>query len=213
MLEQTPIQSPFVLLSGKPEFVTTPVFEDILGDKLTAFAPNTTGIPYRKGRNSMSMEIIKQLYDIGNLFDEISNIDEVRKVFFAISQTELNYRNKNTLTPLDVLDDILQTALCISTRGQSGNCPFTDIQQGINRIKSYIFSEKYLIENVIVSASKVAYLACLIKSDNNQIDRIISKESIRDVIITNPAWNKLNKLKSGSPEAFWYWQKSVSFLK
>jgi hypothetical protein len=53
----------------------------------------------------------------------------------------------------------------------------------------------------------------LIKSGNNQIDRIISKERIRDVIITNPTWNKLNKFKSGPPEAFWYWQKFVSFLK
>jgi len=39
--------------------------EDLLGDKLTAFAPNSTGIPYYKGEDSMSMGIIKQLYDIG----------------------------------------------------------------------------------------------------------------------------------------------------
>ena len=37
-----------------------PSFEDLLGDKLTAFAPNTTGIPYFKKDDSMSMEIIKQ---------------------------------------------------------------------------------------------------------------------------------------------------------
>ena len=28
--------------------VPIPSFEDLLGDKLTAFAPETTGIPYRK---------------------------------------------------------------------------------------------------------------------------------------------------------------------
>jgi len=111
------------------------------------------------------------------------------------------------------LDDIIQTAFCISTRGQSGNCPFVEIQQGINRIKSYIFSEKYLIENVIVSAAKAAYLAYLIKTGNNQIERFISKESIKDITITNPEWNKLNKLKSGLPEAFWYWVKFIQNIE
>ncbi|MBK7097825.1 MAG: hypothetical protein IPH58_05105 [Sphingobacteriales bacterium] len=46
-----------------------------MGDKLTAFAPNTTGIPYFKKDDSMSMEIIKQLYDIGNLFDAVTDIE------------------------------------------------------------------------------------------------------------------------------------------
>ena len=56
-------------MHGKPLLAKVPCLEDMLGDKLTAFAPNTTGIPYFKKQDSMSMEIIKQLYDIGNLFD------------------------------------------------------------------------------------------------------------------------------------------------
>ncbi len=43
------------------------------GDTLTAFAPNTTGIPYLKNKDSMSMKTIKQLYDIGNLDSTIVN--------------------------------------------------------------------------------------------------------------------------------------------
>ena len=41
------------------------------GDKLTAFAPNSIGIPY--GRNK-SMEIIKQLFDLGILFEHITDL-------------------------------------------------------------------------------------------------------------------------------------------
>jgi predicted nucleotidyltransferase component of viral defense system len=51
-----PVQSDFVPQSGKPLEVSVPSLEDILGDKITAFAPNTTGIPYFKGEDSMSME-------------------------------------------------------------------------------------------------------------------------------------------------------------
>lgn len=43
-----PIDSSFVQQNGKPITVNIPCHEDILGDKLTAYAPNTTGIPYIK---------------------------------------------------------------------------------------------------------------------------------------------------------------------
>ena len=76
---QTPIISPFVPIKGEPLKVNVPSFEDILGDKHTAYAPNTTGIPYLKKRRSMSMEIIKQLYDIGNLFDKADNLSIIKK--------------------------------------------------------------------------------------------------------------------------------------
>jgi predicted nucleotidyltransferase component of viral defense system len=75
-----PIQSDFVPKSGKAIDVNVPSLEDILGDKLTAFAPNTTGIPYFKKEDSMSMEIIKQLYDIGNLFDAVSDLETIKTI-------------------------------------------------------------------------------------------------------------------------------------
>lgn len=73
-VNEYPIESKFAPSSGNPIKVKIPSPEDLLGDKLTAFAPNTIGIPYFKGDKSMSMEIIKQLYDIGNLFDISENI-------------------------------------------------------------------------------------------------------------------------------------------
>ena len=64
--EQLPIQSRFLKLEGEPVMVNVPSKADMLGDKLTAFAPNTTGIPYFKGEKDCSMEIIKQLVDIAH---------------------------------------------------------------------------------------------------------------------------------------------------
>ena len=77
----------------KPLLVNVPSLEDILGDKLTAFASNTTGIPYFKSEHSMSMEIIKQLYDIGNLFDKVENLKIIKSTFSIFAKTELKYRN------------------------------------------------------------------------------------------------------------------------
>ena len=44
---------------GRETLVTVPTIDAITGDKLTAFAPNTIGIPYFKGKDkqSFSMEI------------------------------------------------------------------------------------------------------------------------------------------------------------
>jgi hypothetical protein len=58
---QLPVKSRFLKSYGKPVMVNIPCSDDLLGDKLTAFAPNTTGIPYFKGEKECSMEIIKQI--------------------------------------------------------------------------------------------------------------------------------------------------------
>lgn len=69
-----------------------PSVGDILGDKLTAYAPNTTGIPYYKKDHDCSMEIIKQLYDIARLFDEVDNLEVTSRSFGRIAEVELSYR-------------------------------------------------------------------------------------------------------------------------
>lgn len=204
-LREIPIVSPFLYTQGEPETVILPTFENILGDKLTAFAPNTTGIPYFKKKHSMSMEIMKQLYDIGNLFDTSKDINEVRDTFKRIAQNELIYRKLNYLSSNNVLDDIIQTALCICTRGKVGECNFSEIQKGIERVKQFIISERFLIDNAILAASKTAYIATMIKYKKSDLQRFNKNLNVRDILIKNPEYNKLNKLKKNNREAFWYW--------
>ena len=68
------ISSKFLKYDDVITKVHMPSINCILGDKLTAFAPNTTGIPYKVGKE---MEIIKQLYDVANLFDIADNVAEI----------------------------------------------------------------------------------------------------------------------------------------
>ncbi|MCF6350490.1 MAG: hypothetical protein L3J23_05595 [Flavobacteriaceae bacterium] len=187
--------------------VNIPSLEDILGDKLTAFAPNTTGIPYHKSGNSMSMEIIKQLYDIGNLFDKVSDLNIIKTTFYKFAKTELTYRNNNELNEKDVLEDIYQTSLCIASRGADGIGNFEELQLGIQRIRAYIFSESYHIEKAIIQASKVAYLITLFDNNAIVIERYGNPLQMKDWQIIEPMNNKLNKLKKSNPEAFFYWFK------
>lgn len=206
---ETEVNSDFLKLNDDLITVKTPTFNNILGDKMTAFAPNTTGIPYFKGEHSMSMEIIKQLFDIGNLFDVHTDIQEVRNVFTKMANIELNYRSMNSLNSDDVLEDMFKTALCISLRGQDEDCNFEELQKGIKRIKSYIISELFHIDKAILTSSKVAYLSAIIMTEQNTCDKFTDISQIIDKKITNNDFNKFNKFKKTNPEAFFYWFKAL----
>ncbi|WP_312399866.1 nucleotidyl transferase AbiEii/AbiGii toxin family protein [Chryseobacterium sp.] len=208
-----PIQSNFVPIIGQPLSVNVPSLEDILGDKLTAFAPNTTGIPYFKKEDSMSMEIIKQLYDIGNLFDTVKDLEIIKTTFYRFAKTEITYRNSTGIDESDVLNDIYETALCLVTRGIDGKGNFEELQNGILRIKGFIFSETYHIEKAIAHASKAAYLSSLIQHDKNRIEKFENPLQLKDWQIGEPLNNKLNKLKKTNPEAFFYWYKIYELVK
>lgn len=207
------VQSDFVPQSGKPLNVSVPSLEDILGDKLTAFAPNTTGIPYFKKEDSMSMEIIKQLYDIGNLFIAVNDIETIKTTFNRFAKTEIGYRNSEMITENDVLEDIYQTALCIVTRGTDGKGNFEELQNGIQRVSSFVFSESYHIEKAIVHASKAAYISVLMQHNAKTIDKFENPLQLKDWQIDEPLNNKLNKLKKSNPEAFFYWYKIYKLKK
>lgn len=79
--------------------VTAPDIENILGDKLSAFAPNTTGIPYGRGKE---MEIIKQLFDIESLFDQAEDLNKIKETFIKCTEQELIYRQLTHLSSRDV---------------------------------------------------------------------------------------------------------------
>jgi hypothetical protein len=142
--------------------VNIPSKADMLGDKLTVFAPNTTGIPYFKGKKDCSMEIIKQLFDIASLFDVTEDLTVVSETFRKFASVELQYRNLDPENIILVLDDIYQTSLCICLKGPLKPDTFNLLQMGIKRIRSFIHSEKYNIDSAIINASKVAYLSVLI---------------------------------------------------
>lgn len=63
---EKPITSEILITEEPLLKVTVPTVDCILGDKLTAFAPHTTGIPFD---NDKDLEVIKQMYDVACLFE------------------------------------------------------------------------------------------------------------------------------------------------
>lgn len=194
----------FIELDSEPSIVNVPSIGDILGDKLTAFAPNTTGIPYYKNGNSRSTEIMKQVYDIGRLFDAVDNLTIARQSFDRIARVELGYRNLGTDISV-IYDDIRQTALLLATRGMAGKGDFALLQDGIKRLGSFIYENKYFIEDAIVDSAKAAYIATCLENGIVDIQKYAPSELTADMNISKTLPVKLNKLKKIRPEAFYYW--------
>lgn len=195
----------------EPEIhVSMPSADCILGDKLTAYAPNTTGIPYGKDKE---LEIIKQLFDVANLFDVMENVDTVSKTFKMMSKQELIYRGMDSkFTYIDVLDDIFETSRILSERGRIEKDIFNQLQIGINRIKGYIFSKNFILESAVNSASKAAYLSLLIKHDLTEVERFDLNIDLRNLKINHLEFNKFKTIMKFDPEAYFYWYKSIEII-
>ena len=208
-INEVQVNSPFVKWETTPPMVKVPSVEDILGDKLTAFAPNTSGIPYTKNGVSRSLEIMKQLYDVGRLFDKAEDISIIKGAYLQLIPVEMSYRSLPP-DPEKTLDDTVETAKCILSRGKQGLGDFASLQDGINRLKSFMYQGKYYIENAICDAGKAAYLACTIKFNLTEIEKYT--EAPASPVPSSKLPAAVNKLAIANPEAYFYWTRVFEIL-
>jgi len=199
-LMEIPIDHPWLATSGETLTVKMPTFDAILGDKLTAFAPKTTGILYAKNR---PVEIIKQLYDIAFLFDNITDLEIVKRSYSKVVQEEIGFRKLKIGTD-EVLNDTWNACYTLAERNAESE-EFKHLQLGIRNFTNFTIS-RFSIEEAIIAAAKVAYLTELIKSNfKGIIERYKTPLEIKDWVIDSEKYNKVNKLKKNNPEAFYYW--------
>lgn len=196
--------------------VMVPTINTYFGDKLTAFAPNTIGIPYGKNK---SMEIIKQLFDLGILFEHITDIKEIGQIYKRISQIEASYRDIKT--PINTfLNDSINASFLICQldfRGSIKDKYTKELRDGITRVKSHVLNGKYSHLNAKEDASKVACIASLIRDNRLNIDikglkldkKYIGK--IKDINLPDE-FSILNKLKVVSPESFYLWAIATKII-
>ena len=203
-LQEHPIAHSWLHQEGEAITIRLPSFESILGDKLTAFAPNTTGILYSKNR---PVEIIKQLYDIGFLFDLSNDLATIKASYLKIVKEEIALR-KLEIDWQGPLEDTIETCFLLASR-EAKSKEFGHMQMGIRNIVNFII-DRFTIDEAILAGAKTAYLCSVMINDENSLKRFSSAEQIRGLEITNPTYSKLNKLKKTNPGAFFYWQLALT---
>jgi predicted nucleotidyltransferase component of viral defense system/virulence-associated protein VapD len=206
-----PVRSNWVKIDGEPITVEVPSIESILGDKLTAFAPNTTGVPYEKDK---SLEIVKQLYDVGHLFDHISDVNIVAQSFHRIVSQEIKYRALE-VTAEHILDDIIATALLIGKTEKhhtdDEKSKYAEIRRGMDQFGNFLMTGNFYIDTAIESSAKAAYLAAKLKvKDFSALQRYVNDDiSFQFETMPFNTLNRLRKIRNGS---LFYWSKVAELL-
>ena len=108
---------------------------------------------------------------------------------------------------------MFHTALLIAKRTKNteeqANRRFNELASGMSKFENYLIAESFKIEDAILAASKVAYLAMRLKKKDYSMIEKFSGQSIDDLEITGEL-NFLNKLKKyGNKAAFYYWYMAV----
>ena len=213
-VEDKTLLHPFIQTDNNETIIRVPSVADILGDKLTAFAPNTCGVPYYKGTHNSTINVAKQLHDVGRLFDVAEDIDTTAETFKSIATVELSsYRGKGEDLSI-VYEDIRNSALALATRGKSDpNNDFELLAEGVDKLKSHIYVGRYTLDQAITDAAKAAYLATAIEYGVHNIEKYSGNAAdVKDMTIRPIVSKEVAKIRRGNPEAFYYWSKISQIL-
>jgi hypothetical protein len=155
------------------------------------------------------MEVMKQLFDLGILFDRLTSLEHFKQSFDRTSQKEIAYRSAQEITQENVLNDIINTSLMIASLGKffdSGK-HYPHILTGLTQLKSYIYNGSFRNDEAILASSKAAYLASMILVGyNGEILRWKERDDIQKYFVKPIEYQFLNKRRNipGGPLFYWY---------
>ena len=202
-----PIANRLLVVDSPPAQIEMPTADCILGDKLTAFAPHTTGIPLGEGKD---LEVAKQLYDIATLVDASERLADTAETFEAIALSEIGYRGL-PIEPADVLVDSIEAATSVAARGRYGD-EYPLYLGGIRGLSNHVFGERYSAEKAVRSACKVMYAAASILMGKKSLDRVDDPSAYLEANLGNTRFAKLSKLRKLDAVAFAYLAKTAELL-
>lgn len=202
------IENSLLWNEGKPVLVTIPSPDCILGDKLTAFAPHTTGVPFGVNKE---LEILKQLYDVATLTEVLSDQKALKKTYDKAVTEELAYRGLD-LRGEDVLRDTIRASACIIGKGSMDKEEYPLYLRGIQALDSHVMDRRYSGEIAAHQACKTMYLAaCLLTGQT--FHKIERPENYIAESIGKSKYKKFSYIKKQKLESYGYLVEAVRLLE
>lgn len=205
---QLEIKNALLLTEGTPATVTVPSPECILGDKLTAFAPHTTGVPFGVDKE---LEIIKQLFDIATLSGYIHDYSDLSATYDRSVVSEIGYRNI-TATREDVLRDTIRACVCIIGKGMYDPGEFPLFVKGIHAIGGHVLSMHYTAPLAAEQACRVMYLAACLLTGRPFVE-IESPERFLKANIGKSRYRRLSYMRGQNVTAFAYIVETLGMIE
>ena len=206
---ERPIKNELLLTEGDDLTVTIPDVNGILGDKLTAFAPHTTGIPFGVNKE---LEILKQLFDCGSLFDAMSDYNEVCTSYQKIVKAETEYRGL-PISPREVLMDTITGCLSIASKGQLSGEDYSHFKDGISRLRNHVLGGKFSGEIAGAYASRVLYLASSMLVGADSVTKIHDPNDYAGQMVELPKPKSFSYLRIVDPIAYGYIVETGKLLR
>ena len=193
-----------MIFSDTNAIVQIPTSEGLFGDKMTAISPKTTGIPLNKER---SMEFLKQIIDLGELFKIANDIDDIRQTFANTAQQENGFRG-TVYSADDVVNDIVDVAFKYSQsmlKGSDNTFPeIALINEGLNRIGNHL-RQKVDQRDIKLAFAKIVYVCRIIRANKGlEIIKIVDNKTIEGKTLEG-RYKILERLKKINPDAYFYW--------
>ena len=158
-----PIRNDLLVTVPEDLVVTMPTMECILGDKLTAFAPHTTGVLLGEGKE---LEIAKQMFDVAALAERMQDQKQFRATYDKAVVEELAFRGLE-LEKEKVLKDTIRACISIISRGEYDKEDYVEYLKGIRSLTDHILGKKFTPE---IAAEKACSVMCLAASALTQTD-------------------------------------------
>ena len=221
-VEKRPIATAFL----KPEtevLVEIPTVESLLGDKLTAFAPTTTGVALRTadGGEGDVMQVVKQLFDVGTLFAAARNGRVIADTYRQVHAKESGYR-QGRFTALQSLDDTIRACLQLTPTQVRRPEVYPDhplFWNGFERLRGHLtlHADKNHLRTL---AARTAFVAASLRNgEAPNLESLCftgsSKEqaSLKAASLEGTEWAWMDRqIKPVNAEAFHYWFQTYQIL-
>lgn len=195
--------------------VQLPTLESLLADKLTAFAPTTTGVPLRKTDGSPGdvVQVVKQLFDVGMLFASAVNGTEVAETYRRAQAKEASYRGGG-LSLEATLDDTISACLAampFKAKVQDRFADYPLLKRGYIGMRGHLtraFSEEDFRRFAAQTAMLAAHIQVGTPIDFGALRYAGNAEqiaAIRANSFNNTELDWLDGLKQVNPAAYHYW--------
>ena len=149
------------------------------------------------------------MFDLGQLFDKVSDFKIVADAFHKNAKKELTYRSEMLgKTPMDALDDTLEACFDVAKENK------VELQTGIKTFGSWTVLP-FRREQALETAGKVAYMVSKIKKGDITPLLHFNPQTmvLKDFFIQNPDYNFLNKKVKFANYALFYWFHAVKLLE
>jgi hypothetical protein len=191
-----PVQHEFLLTIEPDILVKLPTVDALLGDKLAAFAPFTTGIPFVTHQgHEKTLEVIKQLIDVSQLINAFDDIAVVKTTYEKMVVQEASFRGIKVSTR-DTLIDTFQMCLALISRGKFFQDHYRMLIKGISKVQNHIYGFPFHGEVAYQFASPILFFSAKLLS--SQFDIKVGKQEL----FKDPPFKAINNIFKLDPEMF-----------